>query len=201
MSAPIPNVVADDAIAAAEGVLPGAARDAQSITADWSPLQPLIDGVVVREVRNVMKDNGYLTEVWRADWRLDSLDLAQVFQVVLAPGAISAWHAHRQATDRLFANHGQMKIVLFDARADSPTRNLINVFRCGSPRPQLIVVPPGVWHGVQNIGADPASLLNMPDRAYAYATPDHWRLPPDTERIPYSFTGAAPAPAGDPGRI
>jgi dTDP-4-dehydrorhamnose 3,5-epimerase len=190
----------DAALAPAEGALPGAARDAQSITGDWEPLQPPIVGVVVREVRNVMKDNGYLTEIWREDWQLDALAVAQVFQVVLQPAAISAWHVHQHATDRLFANHGQLKIVLFDARAGSPTERRINVFRCGTARPMLIVVPPGVWHGVQNVGAIPASLVNLPDRAYAYEAPDHWRVPPDTAHVPYSFATGAVASA-DPGRI
>ena len=57
----------DADLTAEHGALPGATRDRQSITRDWMPLQRLIDGVVVREVRNVPKDNGYLTEIWRAD--------------------------------------------------------------------------------------------------------------------------------------
>ena len=184
-----------------EGALAGAKRDAQSITRDWQPLQPLIEGVVVREVHNVIKDNGRLTEIWRADWGLDPASVAQVFQVVLEPGGVSAWHVHQQATDRLFANHGQLKIVLFDARTGSATERRINVFRCGMARPMLVVVPPGVWHGVQNIGASPASLLNLPDRAYAYEAPDHWRLPWDTDRIPYSFAVSGAIPSGNPERI
>jgi dTDP-4-dehydrorhamnose 3,5-epimerase len=190
----------EDCLTVEQGALPGATRDRQSITRDWMPLQALIEGVVVREVRNVPKDNGYLTEIWRADWQLDG-GVAQVFQALLAPGAVSAWHAHRDATDRLFANHGLIKAVLFDARRGSKTAGRLNVFRCGDVRPQLVVVPPGVWHGVQNIGATPALLLNLPDRAYAYEAPDHWRLPPDTDEIPYSFAAGPRPNADDPGRF
>jgi len=184
-----------------EGSLPGATRDRQSITRDWQPLQPLIAGVRVKEVTNVVKDNGYLSEVWRADWDLGPATLAQVFQVVIEAHGLSAWHMHRQATDRLFANHGLLKIVLFDARRGSPTEGRLNVFRCGTPRPLLIVVPPGIWHGAQNLAADRALLLNLPDRAYAYEDPDHWRLPPDTERIPYSFAAGSGPNSEDPGRL
>ena len=190
----------DAGFTAEHGALPGATRDQQSITRDWTPLQKLIDGVVVREVRNVPKDNGYLTEIWRADWQLDGT-VAQVFQALLGPGAVSAWHAHRHATDRLFANHGLIKVVLFDARRDSATAGRVNVFRCGDVRPQLVVVPPGVWHGVQSIGATPALLLNLPDCEYAYEAPDHWRLPPDTDEIPYSFAAGPRPNADDPGRF
>jgi dTDP-4-dehydrorhamnose 3,5-epimerase len=184
-----------------EGMLPGATRDRQSITRDWQPLQPPIAGVRVKEVANVVKDNGYLTEIWRDDWDLGPGTLAQVFQVVIEAHGLSAWHVHRNATDRLFANHGLLKIVLFDARRGSPTEGRINVFRCGTPRPMLVVVPPGVWHGTQNLSAESALLLNLPDRAYAYEDPDHWRLPPDTDRIPYSFAAAMRPDGEDPGRL
>ena len=40
---------------------------------------------------------------------------------MIAPAGISAWHVHREATDRLFANHGLLKIVLYDARPESAT--------------------------------------------------------------------------------
>lgn len=182
------------ALDAAHGFIAGATPDRQSITRDWAPLQPPIDGVAVVEVRNVATDNGYLTEVWRDDWGVPG-PVAQVFQALLEPGRVSAWHVHGEATDRLYANHGMVKIVLYDARAGSPTQGRVNVFRCGSVRPTLVVIPPGVWHGVQNIGSAPALLLNLPDRAYRYEGPDHWRLPADTGEIPYRFD--APRPNSD----
>jgi dTDP-4-dehydrorhamnose 3,5-epimerase len=179
----------------------GSKRDAPSVTSDWQVLREAIADVEVREVKNVLKDNGYLTEVWREDWKLQPSGVAQVFQALIEPRGISAWHVHRQATDRLFATHGRLKIVLYDARPDSESTGRINVFLCGPARPMLIVVPPGVWHGVQNVGASPALLLNLPDRAYAYEAPDHWRLPPDTDQIPYSFTTTGRSQRGDAGQF
>jgi dTDP-4-dehydrorhamnose 3,5-epimerase len=100
---------------------------------------------------------------------------------------VSAWHAHQFTTDRLFGSYGLLKIVLFDARSNSPTYRLINEFRIGLIRPSLIVVPPGVWHGIQNIAKESSCLINLVDRAYDYEDPDHWKLPSDTKDIPYSF--------------
>jgi dTDP-4-dehydrorhamnose 3,5-epimerase len=91
-------------------------------------------------------------------------------------------------TDRLFVNHGQILVVLYDAREDSSTFGVLNKFHLGILRPGLLVVPPKVWHGVQNIGEGSSSLLNLVDRAYRYEDPDHWRLPHDTSLIPYRFS-------------
>ncbi len=188
-------------VPAAPDFLLGAKRDRQTITGDWTLLREPIAGVEIREVKNVLKDNGYLTEIWRDDWGLRPSAVAQVFQALIEPNGISAWHVHRYATDRLFASHGRLKIVLYDARSDSASSGRVNIFHCGTARPMLIVVPPGVWHGVHNVGAGTALLLNLPDRAYAYDAPDHWRLPPDTDQIPYSFTTAGSPQRGEPGGI
>ena len=172
----------------ADWLLLNSTKDRQTITADWRPVHPaLIDGLVVREVRNVIKGNGCLTEVYRAEWRLDEQPVDQVFQVTLEPGAISAWHAHEHTTDRLFVNHGLVRIVVYDARQGSPTAGQVNEFRFGTLRPALVVIPPKVWHGVQNLTHYPSSVLNLVDRAYCYEDPDHWRLAHDSPRVPYSW--------------
>ncbi|HUR32959.1 MAG TPA: hypothetical protein VM032_04135 [Vicinamibacterales bacterium] len=173
-------------------MLPGAAQDPQTLTAEWLPHdQPLIDGVRVREVRNVLKGTGQLTEVYRRDWQLDDAAVDQVFQVVLLPGRISAWHAHAHTLDRLFVAEGQARIVLYDARSGSPTQGLVNEFKVGEHRPALVIVPPRIWHGVQNMGECNARVINLVDQAYRYATPDHWRIPADSPHVPFTFPAKA----------
>ena len=73
----------------------GASRDRQSITSDWEfTAAKRIEGVIVREVKNVPKADGHLVELYRTDWGLDQKGIDQVFMVSHLPGAISAWHAH-----------------------------------------------------------------------------------------------------------
>jgi dTDP-4-dehydrorhamnose 3,5-epimerase len=172
----------------ADWTLPGTVKDRQSVTRDWQTVdQPLIDGVAVVEVKNVVTSRGHLTEIYRADWNLTPGNVAQVFQTVLEPGAISAWHAHAKTTDRLFAAHGRILIVLYDARRGSPTYGRLNQFRFGAVRPALVTVPAGIWHGVQNVASSPSILLNLVSECYSYEDPDHYRLPIDTKEIPFQF--------------
>lgn len=168
--------------------LPGTTRDGESITKDWTFVgrQP-IAGVRVQEMKSVPTGYGHLTEIWRQDWQLDDRPVDQVFQSVLGPGGLSAWHAHAHTTDRLFASSGDLRIVLYDARPDSETRGVVNELRFGERRPGLVVVPPKVYHGVQNVDAGPSVLLNVVDRAYDYVAPDHYRLEWDSPEIPYRF--------------
>jgi dTDP-4-dehydrorhamnose 3,5-epimerase len=169
--------------------LDGMKQDGQSITRDWQLLnQKLIDGVAVKQVNNVPTGYGHLCEVYRADWQLDGGGVDQVFFSVLEPGGISGWHVHGKTIDRLFVAQGQMLIVLYDARQSSSTHGQVNQFRLGTVRPALVLVPPGVWHAVQNIGPAASLLINVVDHAYQYEQPDHYRLPLDSEEIPYRFS-------------
>lgn len=167
--------------------LEGAVKARQSVTSEWDRTElTLIGGVKLREVKNVLTPDGSLVEVLREDWQLGG-EIAQVFQKNLSGGWVSAWHAHELTTDRLFVNWGQAKVVLYDARPESSTRGLVNELILGDARPALLVVPPGVWHGVQNLSSETTLLLNLVDRAYSYRDPDHWKLPPDSPEIPYRF--------------
>jgi dTDP-4-dehydrorhamnose 3,5-epimerase len=167
--------------------LDGAAKDRQTITARWTPsAMELIDGVSVREVLHVPKATGHLTEIFRAEWDGNAA-VDQIFQVLLEPGAISAWHAHAHTTDRLFVNHGLVHIALYDARQGSPTFGRVNEFRFGTIRPALLAIPARVWHGIRNVASTPSLILNIVDRAYDYEDPDHWRLPYGSPEIPFGF--------------
>ncbi len=170
-----------------EAPLSGAVKDEPSATADWVSLQRLIEGVRVVEVRNMLQDSGSLTEIYRADWFSTPLEIEQAFQITLKGGAITAWHMHAETTDRLFVSSGQVKIVLFDDRPDSQTRGLTNEFRFGERRAGLVIVPAGVWHGLRNLQAAASVVVNLVDRSYDYTAPDHWRLPPDSPKIPYEL--------------
>lgn len=167
--------------------LPGATRDEPSVTSDWTPAQDVIEGVKVVEIRNVLHDAGRLTEIYRSDWFPSPLEIAQAFQITLEGGRISAWHMHAKTTDRLFVSTGRVKMVLFDARPDSPTHGLVNELGFGEHRPGLVVVPPGVWHALKNLRDAPSVVVNLVDRAYDYAEPDHWRLPAGSPEIPYEL--------------
>ncbi len=162
--------------------------DPQLIRSDWTPFdQPTIDGVATLQMANVLTNTGVLTEMWRADWRLDGAGVDQVFQRTLDPGRLSAWHVHLRTTDRLFCALGRVLVVLYDARVDAASHGNLAELRLGEDRPAVISIPPGVYHGVRNIGPSTAAVINAVDRAYDYEQPDHFRVAADSPDIPYRW--------------
>jgi dTDP-4-dehydrorhamnose 3,5-epimerase len=163
-------------------------KDSQSITRDGSLLRHLIDGVVVHEMRNIVTQNGLTTEIYRDDWPIGQPRVAQAIYVTLRAATISGWHMHTRQLDRIFVTEGAMRMVLFDAREDSPTVKALNVLHLDRARPSLVSIPPGVWHALQPLGNVPASFVNFFDVLYAHEAPDEWRLPLENDQIPYKFS-------------
>ena len=162
-------------------------KDAAHISPEWVLDQRLIDGVVVREIRSVITGNSVTTEICRSDWGIVDGSIKQTIHVAMRGNAISAWHQHRHRWDYIFVVGGHLRVVLFDPRDESPTKGQVDVFHLSPHRPQLLAVPPSVWHGVQNLSADTSSFVNLFNEVYDYADPDEWRLPADTGQIPYVF--------------
>jgi dTDP-4-dehydrorhamnose 3,5-epimerase len=165
-----------------------AQKDDAHIDRDWVLARELIDGVVCREVRNVVTANGVMTELYRPDWGVVEGTVRQAIHVALRGGAISAWHQHRGRSDFLFPLSGHLRLVLFDPRDDSPTHGQVDVLHLSPYRPMLVAVPPFIWHGLQNLSTDVSSFVNFFDQPYDYGDPDEWRLPADTAEIPYRFS-------------
>jgi dTDP-4-dehydrorhamnose 3,5-epimerase len=168
-------------------MLASAQKDGQQVTSDWQRVQAAIEGVSVREVLHVPRDHGVITEIFRPEWDPSGLPIVHVYQSRLFPAAIGAWSCHAKTVDRLFVNQGHLKVVLYDGREDSSTFERIQELHVGDARPAFLVLPPGIWHGLQNLGAYDALVLNCPTRAYDYEDPDHYRLPYDSPEIPYSW--------------
>lgn len=173
-------------------MLPGARKDDQQISEDWQKVGEKIENVSVREVRHVPRDHGVITEIFRPEWDPTGLPVVHVYQSRLFSGALGAWSCHRRSTDRLFVSQGHLKIVLYDDRDDSKSKGQIMEMHAGDVRPCLVVVPPGIWHGLQNLGHDDALVLNFPTEAYNYKDPDHYRLPYDSAEIPYQWNVSGP---------
>ncbi len=168
-------------------MIKGAEKAKQSVTPEWEPVGELIDGVRTREVKNVLSNNAVTTEVFREDWNATGKEVKHIIHVSFQPRAVSAWHCHENQTDAVFVTRGFIKMVLYDDREKSPTRGLVNVFNLGASRPRLLLIPPNVWHGVQNMSNEISSIIDFFDRQFCYEDPDDWLLPVDTPEIPYTF--------------
>jgi len=84
---------------------------------------------------------------------LTGFTLRQINFSELAPGTIKAFHLHVHQTDVWYVPPGdRMLIVLIDARQGSATEGARMRLVLGDGGSRLLRIPPGVAHGVRNLG-------------------------------------------------
>jgi dTDP-4-dehydrorhamnose 3,5-epimerase len=167
--------------------LAAARKFEQTVTSEGDRIEPLIDGVVVRPATTHPDERGTLCEVYNPAWGLSDDPLVYVYQVTIRPGQIKGFVLHRTYSDRLFFSFGTARVVLYDDREGSPTHGAINELHFGEHNRATVVIPPCVWHAVQNVGTTDAVFLNCPTKPYNHEDPDKWGLPKDSDEIPYRF--------------
>jgi dTDP-4-dehydrorhamnose 3,5-epimerase len=164
-----------------------ARRDAQTVTPEGKSLQDMIAGVRVRTATTHVDDRGTVCEIYNPEWGFTEEPLVYAYQTTIRPGQVKGWVLHLEQDDRLFFSVGDAKVVLFDGRIDSPTFEHLNVFFFGQLNRALLRIPSGVYHAIGNVGDTELLFVNHPTRPYRHGDPDKYRLPLDTNLIPYRF--------------
>jgi dTDP-4-dehydrorhamnose 3,5-epimerase len=149
-----------------------------------------IEGVTLTPLARHADDGGSLTELARlADGRAEAFDGFTVRQInysELAPGTIKAFHLHVRQTDVWYVPPGdRMLVVLIDVRQGSATEGARLRLVLGDGSSRLLRIPPGVAHGVRNLGPGPGRVI--------YFTDVHFSAEPsscDEGRLPWDYAGA-----------
>ena len=165
----------------------GERRDRQTVDSTGERVDALPHGLTIRDATTHVDDRGTVCELFdpRWGWHPDPLVFAYTFTI--RPGRIKGWGMHREHEDRYFILSGEMEVVLYDEREDSPTSGLVTSVVMSEHRRGLMNIPAGVWHANRNLGERDVVVVNFPTIPYDHENPDKYRLPLDTDRIPYRF--------------
>ncbi len=145
-----------------------------------------IHDVGVKQLKLLPNESGRLMEVQRAD-DPDFPGFGQAYVTQSFRGVVKAWYRHHQQIDQIAAIAGLIKLVLYDDRPGSPTQDVLQTIIIGELQPQLVTIPPGVWHGFKAIGETSAFLLHLNTVPYSFDAPDEDRLPMDDPKVPYRW--------------
>ncbi len=144
----------------------------------------MIQGVFIHPLKQIADDRGKVMHMLRRDdpW---FERFGEIYFSLAYPGVIKGWHLHKEMTLNYAVIKGRIKLVLYDDREDSPTRNTLQEIFTGEDNYGLITIPPKIWNGFKAIGMEPALVANC-------ATEPHdpseiVRLEPFTDIIPYDW--------------
>ena len=162
-------------------------RDIQTVTPQGESIQQLPAGLTFHDVPTHVDERGTVCELFDPRWGWHKDPLVFVYSFTLRPGMIKGWGLHKEHEDRYFILQGEMEVVLYDERPDSPTSGLVAKLVLSEYRRRLMNIPAGVWHADRNLGQKDVVVVNFPTIQFDHSSPDKYRLPLDTDKIPYKF--------------
>lgn len=146
----------------------------------------MIEGVKIIKLTPLVDERGFLVEVLRRD-APHFKQFGQIYLTTCNSGVVKAWHTHKKQTDNLFLVKGSIKIGLYDGREDSPTYKQTATIVTTEINPQLVQIPPLVWHGFMTLDNEPSYVINIPTEMYNYDEPDEFRVDPFDNDFNYDW--------------
>ena len=145
----------------------------------------MIDGVMVRPLRQIPDERGKVMHMLRRDdpW---FTEFGEIYFSVVYPGVVKGWHLHREMTINYAVPSGMIKLVCYDERDASPTKGQLQEIYTGEDFYALITVPVGVWNGFKGMGTKPAIVANCASIPHDPA--EIVRLDPFSDRITYDWS-------------
>lgn len=147
----------------------------------------MIKDVLEKKLVKHTDDRGVFMEILRDDDNLLKR-FGQASMSMSYPGVIKAFHYHKEQDDLWFFPSGNVQVVLYDMREDSPTKGETNVFYMGENNPILLYIPVGVAHGYRVLGNTPAAIVYFTTKSYDPKDPDELRIPWDDSTIGFDWS-------------
>lgn len=147
----------------------------------------MLEGVKVKKLVKHCDDRGFFAELIRDDEPELLSKFGQASWSMSYPGVIKAFHYHEKQDDLWFFPSGNAQVVLYDLRADSPTKGETDVYYMGEENPIMLLIPKGVAHGYRVLGERPATIIYFTTESYNPEDPDEKRIPWDESEIGFSW--------------
>ncbi len=144
----------------------------------------MIEGVQVVPLRRIPDERGTIYHMLkRTDPHFSAF--GEVYFSTIYQGVVKGWHLHRNMTLNYACIFGRVKLVIYDERESSKTKDeLMEVF-LGPDNYSLVVIPPGLWNGFKGMAADYSIVADCIDIPHDQA--DSVRMDPFDNHIPYDW--------------
>jgi dTDP-4-dehydrorhamnose 3,5-epimerase len=126
-----------------------------------------IKDVVVRAYKKFSDRRGWLTELFRDDELPANFHPAMAYLSMTEPGVTRGPHEHLDQCDYFcFLGPSNFKLRMWDNRETSSSFGVVSTLIVGEDNPASVLIPKGIVHAYQNVGAIAGLVLNFPDQLY-----------------------------------
>ena len=145
-----------------------------------------IDGVKIIKLKKIPDERGTIYHMLRASDE-HFTKFGEIYFSKIYKDVVKGWHVHKQITLNYCVVYGMVKLVLFDEREESSTKdNLMELF-IGDDNYCLVQIPIGVANGHKGI-TETSLLANVPDVPHDQLIENEMiKIDPYSNNIPYNW--------------
>jgi dTDP-4-dehydrorhamnose 3,5-epimerase len=145
----------------------------------------MIEGVSIVPLRRIVDERGKIMHMLKATDK-HFVGFGEIYFSCAWPGTVKAWHVHRSMTISNAVIAGHAKLVMYDLREHSSTREVLQEVYLGEDNYVLVQIPPGIANGYKAYGDKLVILANCASEPHR---PDEMdRIDPQAPSIPYDWT-------------
>jgi len=144
----------------------------------------MIEGVVITPLHQFFDERGKVMHMLRVDCDVFS-KFGEIYFSCTYPGAIKAWHLHKEMTLNYAVIYGSVKCVLYDDRPNSKTNGCCEEYFFSPENYCLLTIPPLIWNGWKGLGLTESIVANC--STLPHSIDEIERKSPNDKTIPYDW--------------
>ncbi|MBI21883.1 MAG: dTDP-4-dehydrorhamnose 3,5-epimerase [Chloroflexi bacterium] len=144
----------------------------------------MIEGVIITPLRRIPDERGMVMHMMRKTDHHFS-EFGEIYFSTIYPGVVKGWHLHKKMVLNYAVVHGMIKLVLYDDRENSPTKNEVQEIFLGEENYSLVTIPANVWNGFKGIGTKDSIVANC--STIPHDPEEIVRMDPFENNIPYNW--------------
>lgn len=148
--------------------------------------QQLIDGIHITDLQIIPNVKGDILHVLKSTDKTFNL-FGEAYFTTIKKGCIKGWKKHSLMVSNLIVAVGEIKLVFYDQRIESPTKNIVNIFNLSIDNYKRITVEPNIWFAFEGI-KDHNLLMNISNILHNSNESENLDL--ENDRFSYNFLTA-----------
>ena len=119
----------------------------------------VIEGVKINKLRQIVDNRGKVMHMLRNDDKVFQ-KFGEIYFSTIYFKSIKGWHLHKESFLNYACIKGEVKLVLFDTRENSTSKNLHQEIILSPKNYSLVTIPPNVWNGFKGLDKDESIIAN-----------------------------------------
>ena len=119
----------------------------------------MIHDITISPLKIITDNRGKVMHMLRSDSKVFK-KFGEIYFSTIFENKIKAWHLHKDSHLNYACISGSVKLVLFDNREGSSSKNMYQEIILSQQNYNLVTIPPNIWNGFKGLNFKESIIAN-----------------------------------------